>query len=209
MSLKTLTVVALAAGTLGLCSAAYADSSTGFYVGGQAGYGNPDYDVSNSNVPNVSFSKDEGGLAGRAYVGYQFNQYFGVETGYTLFSDNTYKFSGPGGSANLKFETQQWDILAKAGMPFGCSGFRGDIKAGAAYVMSKLNATDFSGSDSDNSWNPAAGASLTYNFNKNFAVDVSYLHTFGSSSSIRNHFKNDNFSPNTNLTTLGVSYLFA
>lgn len=205
MSLKTLSVIALAAGTLGLCSAAYADSSTGFYVGGQAGYGNANYDVSGAS------STDEGGLAGRAYVGYQFNQFFGLETGFTQFSDNTYKFNFPPVfNGEIKAKTQQWDILAKAGMPFGCSGFRGDIKAGAAYVMSDVDVSgDLHGSDSDNTWNPAAGASLSYNFNRNFAIDVSYLHTFGSSSTIRRQFNNENVSPDTDLVTLGVSYLFA
>lgn len=208
MRFKTLSVVALAAGALGLCSAAYA--SQGFYIGGQAGYGQADYDVSNPNIPGVSLSKDEDGIAGRAYVGYQFNQYFGVETGYTKFSDSTYKYKAFGQTiAEVKAKTQQWDVLAKAGMPFGCSGFRGDIKAGAAYVMSDFDASAVGfgkNSDSENNWDPAAGASLTYNFNKNFAVDVSYLHTFGSGSS--NH-GNGNTNPDTNLATVGVSYLFA
>lgn len=196
MSLKTLSVIALAAGALGLCSSAYA--SNGFYVGGQAGYGNAGYDTTGTS------STDEGGFAGRAYAGFQFNRYFGLESGYTWFSDNTYKFLGD--TLKVTTKTDQWDILAKAGMPFGCTGFRGDIKAGAAYVMTDAD-TDFLGSevasDSDNKWEPAAGASISYNFNKNFAADISYLHAFGSSDD--NNFNK----PDTDLATLGVSYLFA
>jgi opacity protein-like surface antigen len=217
---KKILVAVGALSTVGFSSMAYADDSmgyynyAGFYVGAQAGYGNPDYgnDLKKIFQTAPNYSTKEGGLAGRAYLGYQFNDYFGLEAGYTLFSNNTYEGSDQfGNRIKLTVKTQQADILGKLGMPFGDSGFRGDLKAGAAYVRtsvdatasgidSNLNTISQSGSGSQNRWDPAAGAAISYNFTQNFAMDVSYLHAFGSG---------DTDSPNTDLVTIGVSYLFA
>jgi opacity protein-like surface antigen len=217
MNLKILSAVLVALGTTTLATTSYAancDTGAGFYIGGQAGYGKADYGLSDA-FKHTGIKKDEGGFSGRGYAGYQINQYFGIETGYTYFSDNTYKFSGVDTFNNpingkLTYQTQQWDILAKVGTPFENSGFRGDIKAGAAYVMSKADANISSSSpyfpsvkisESNNKLEPAAGASVGYNFNQNFAMDVSYLHAFGSG--------NKSDAPSTDLVTLGVSYRFA
>ncbi len=222
MNIKPLTIAAIAAGALTVCSMAYADQfnngfiPAGFYAGLQGGYGETDYGDNFLHAFNAANgSVDEDGIAGRGYVGYQFNPYIGVESGYTRFSDNTYRinYSDSAGNAahvDTKFETQQVDALLKVGMPFGCSGFRGDLKGGAAYIMSDASA-DVSASSSSQSAAetvsksedtlvPAAGASLSYNFNKNLAADVSYLHAFGKS-------KLD--SPSTDFVSLGLSYHFA
>src|SRR5579872_1145391 len=199
MSLKTLSLAALAAGTLGLCSTAYA--AHGIYVGGQVGYGNANFGSSdddwNASISDNHNNSSDDGIAGRVYAGYQFNQYFGVETGYDMFSDSGRRDS----NSDTKLRTQQWDLLGKVGLPVGyCTGFRADIKAGAAYSFGN-DRDDWGDDDSNNNdINPAAGASISYNFNKNFAADVSYLHVFGSDHSN---------SPNTDLATVGVSYLFA
>jgi hypothetical protein len=215
MNFRKLSVVLIALSTIGLSSAAYADSdcSSGFYIGGQLGYGNVDY----GNVVTDTFTEDfgdtpqalgltvtknvkESGFAGRVYGGYQINQYFGAEAGYTRFTNNTYKATATDSSGAMaaildtSVKTQQIDILGKIGTPFGNSGFRADLKAGPVYVKSS------GGSSSENNWDPAAGASFAYNFTQSFAMDVSYLHAFGSGSIS---------SPNTDLATLGVSYLFA
>lgn len=202
MRIKTFTAIVLAASTIGLCSAAYADQ--GFYVGGQAGYGSADY---GSAASIGASTKTDDGIAGRIYAGYQFNPFFGLETGYTQFSDNKYKFKDTiFGDFNETIDTSEWDILAKAGMPFGCTGFRGDIKAGGAYVMASAHALGLS--ESHDRFAPVAGASVSYNFNKNLAADVSYLHTFGSDSDL--HLgQSGNGTPDTNLVTVGISYLFA
>jgi hypothetical protein len=216
--------------TTSVCSAAYADCSTGFYIGGQAGFGSPSYNTylqdqlaqsTQKNGFKTQKSYKEGGAAGRLYAGYQFNQYFGAETGFTMFADNTYKISssdsyGDSFSFKTTYKTEQWDILAKAGTPFGNSGFRADIRAGAAYLYSRQNVnfnlhdsytnTNIivnSGNSSGHKWVPAAGASMGYNFTQDFAMDIAYLHGFGPSGN------NSAVPKSTDLATLGISYLFA
>jgi OmpA-like transmembrane domain len=203
-------LVAIAAmGTLGLSLPSFASHNgscptgcPGIYVGAQLGWGNVDYKNASAFFDTDVASED--GLAGRVYLGYQFNQYLGLETGFAAFSTQDIP-------ADLgKIKTTQWDLLARVGMPFGDSGFRGDVKLGAAYVFAdyetSANAVVAGFSDvSSDEIKPIAGASLTYNFCSNVSVDLSYLHGFGHSNS--NNF-DDHWAPNTDLVTLGVSYLF-
>jgi len=202
MGIKTLSAFAIAGAAL-VCSPVYADSLTGVYVGGQVGYGA----VSNNN--HWWSDNNDDGFAGRPYIGYQFNQYFGIETGYTFFSENKNTWSNSWGvDITRKDRVEQWDILLKAGMPFGNSGFRGDIKVGAADVMPNTD-WSWSGNSSwnsswgtrdhdDDQWDAAAGVGVSYFLNKNVALDISYLHAFGS----------DNCNPDTDLVTFGVAYYF-
>jgi OmpA-OmpF porin, OOP family len=220
MSVKTLSVALVTLGTLSLCSAAFADQNDGhgIYIGGQVGYGKAGYgsDIRDFFKSAPNSNTDEGGIAGRGYVGYQFNQYIGIETGYTIFSDHTYKgydsYNGYGLSVEDKLKTDAWDILGKVGMPFGNSGFSGNVKAGVAYIMAKSelsassSGTTVSVSDETNAWKPVAGAGVAYNFNKNLAVDVSYLHYFGSNSHL---FDRNISAPNADFVGVGISYRFA
>jgi OOP family OmpA-OmpF porin len=224
ISKKILVLVGALSG-VSFSSMAFADDMgyynyAGFYVGAQAGYGNADYgsDIKKAFQQAPNYSTKEAGIAGCAYIGYQFNDYFGLEAGYTLFSNNTYEGSIPPLlSTSIKLKTQQVDLLGKIGIPFGDSGFRGDLKAGAAYVRSTLDVPTSSNlfgvststSQSQNNWDPAAGLSIAYNFNQNFAIDLSYLHAFGSGDIKKDSSGNLDISPNTDLITIGVSYLFA
>lgn len=181
----------------------------GIYIGAQAGWGHVNYkDLSSAVADVVGFSvdsADKDGVAGRAYLGYQFNQYLGLETGFAAFSE----VDVPSDFGDI--QTMQWDLLLRVGMPFGDSGFRGDVKAGAAYIFSRYDASNNAESfglddEHTNKIKPAAGASLSYTFCSNFSIDASYLHAFGN-----NHndwAEGDRGVPSTDLVTIGVSYLF-
>lgn len=214
-------VALAAAGMLSLSAPSFAQA--GVYVGGQLGYGHTDYglDVTFVNTATNEFininSGDENGIAGRIYLGYQFNCYFGVEVGAALFSNTDLnvngRIDGQTGSVNLgDIETSQYDLLLKVGTPFGCSGFRGDIKLGIADVVtsfeSNFNINGEHIDDSDSNVNFALGASISYNLNRQVALDVSWLHTFGNTPDNNNFNENRDWSPNTDLVTFGVSYTF-
>ncbi|MDQ2994055.1 MAG: outer membrane beta-barrel protein [Pseudomonadota bacterium] len=188
----------------------------GVYVGGQLGWGHVDYSdlsdfrlVFDSDLLEDDSSND--GIAGRAYLGYQFNSYFGAEIGWGIFSDVNIPFTG------LDLSTQQVDLLLKVGTPFGCSGFRGDIKFGIADVFWDLNhdASDtvIFESDNDSNINFALGASVSYSLSRQVSVDLSYLHVFGDHGDgffldLDSNRITNNGSPDTDLVTLGVSYTF-
>lgn len=209
-----LLVALAAAGALSLSVPTFAHA--GVYVGGQLGWGQTDYglnfdnfefvdDVFNGNI------RDESGVAGRIYLGYQFNSYVGLEIGAALFSDSEFYITNNTTlEGRVDINTSQYDLLLKVGAPFGCSGFRGDIKLGIADVVTGVDhgGWDRWDTDDNNEINFALGASLSYNINRCVAVDVSWLHTFGNNGNSNNFDTNRDFSPDTDLVTLGVSYTF-
>jgi opacity protein-like surface antigen len=194
---KLLTTLA-AVSTLGLSLSTFAlGDRSGIYLGAQAGYTRSHYDL--DDFLHKDFKKDE--LAGRAYLGYQLNQYLGLETGFTMLAgtDLPHHFGD--------VRSTHWDLLLKAGAPLGDSGFRADLKAGGAHVMWKFDANDVAksvGLDDVSKWKirPVAGASLSYNINRNIAIDASYLHVFGDPS--RSSFG----PPTVDLAMLGASFIF-
>ena len=214
--------------------AGYANCScSGVYIGGQLGWGQVDHKHRHhwseeiSGFDHSHHNNNEDGLAGRAYLGYQFNQYIGLETGFAGFSTDDPSYGHDHDrqehhhhhSDGWKVRTTQWDLLARLGSPFGDSGWRGDVKLGAAGVFIDnddhfhIHDRQESHHGHDNTqWGPAAGASLTYNFNRCVAMDLSYLHVFGD---LDHHHHHDDVNDyhytnesNTDLVTIGVSYLF-
>lgn len=169
---------------------------SGIYLGLQGGYSHTNYDL--GTFFDKHFSDDE--IAGRGYIGVQFNQNFGLESGFTMLTrDKLPKHFGD-------VKTTHWDLLLKAGLPFGNSGFRGDIKGGGVHIMSKFDANDIANSvglHDVTRWKirPIGGASLSYNINSNIAVDLTYFHIFGEP-------KKKSFNtPTSDLAMIGVSFL--
>ncbi|MFA6409254.1 MAG: outer membrane beta-barrel protein [Gammaproteobacteria bacterium] len=215
-----------------------AASNSGFYVGAQAGLGRIDEgngykDAADwiFNLPGyTSVSKDtsQGGFAGRLLVGYSFNQYFGLETGYTFLPNNKYNAEyNLGGildvKENVKFKTWTWDLLAKATYPINDSW---DVyaKLGAAYVKAtssgEADLTQSGAATEVESYNfsqsairPAYGLGVTYKFNPNWAMDLAWTGTYGKSRTSFNSStgisNKDSVIPTTNTIMLGVIYKFA
>ena len=78
-----LSTVALFIATGELANAA----SPGAYIGGGAG-------LSGSEAVSDAQMLKDSGLGGRAFVGYNFNRYFGVEGSYSTFFKTTYTARG-------------------------------------------------------------------------------------------------------------------
>jgi hypothetical protein len=219
MKMMKLSVICAA---VGFCSTAVAfpytndyysqNCGTGFYAGAGVGYGQADYGtrVKDSYNAYPIHSNDEDDIAGRAYLGYQITPVFGLEAGYSLFSDNVYKGQTTGGvtTSKTRLTTQTIDLLATLGTPLVFHGFGLTLKGGAAYEMSDYHHSG-NGSDagvaprdrSNDRFAPAAGASIIYKFpNTAMAGDISYLHIFAPATTT---------SPETDLVTVGLSYRFA
>lgn len=192
-------LIALAAmSSLSLSIPTFAEyGPTGVYVGGQFGYGSTRYD----RAKFMGIDSSEDGAAGRVYIGNQFSPYVALELGGTIFSyadlDKDY--------GDIK--TLSLDLLFRVGLPIYCSGFRADIKAGATTIFTDLDPTPAGKKFGLTKFNqietkPIVGASVNYFITPNIAVDLSYLHVFGTPKS-----ENHN-APNIDLATVGISYLF-
>lgn len=153
---------------------------------------------------------------GRVYLGWDFNQYFGIETGLSGFSNTSDKLEATflnGRQFNEKFtyETYAWDIFGKASLPFSPS-FSAYAKLGAAYVNYKIKKETtgvLDQSRTNSAFRPAGGLGINYNFSDNFGMDLSWLCILGKSktSYVRPMVRNlDSVIPTTNSFLLGIHY---
>ena len=200
---RNLLIALAASSAVGLSLPTFAhNASAGVYIGGQLGWGEANHEnhdrhhseetVRQTERHHHNNHKTQDGFAGRAYLGYQFNQYVGLETGAAgISSDNGshHHHHNDGNESGArdsdshddwKVKTWEWDLLARFGTPFGDSCFRGDVKVGAAAVFVSNNNHGHHGhhDNDDAKFGPAAGAGISYNFTQNVAMDVSYLSRF-------------------------------
>lgn len=214
MSKKILICALAAAAAIGTTSAAYAFDTTGsgFYIGGDLGYGNTNWKDFDSNVSlsvdgtvlysdTINFKGD--GVAGRLYTGYDINRFLGVETGVTFFprtdmKENITDYFNGNSSSEEKFDTYGFDLLGKITVPV-CNQLGLFAKAGPGYLH--YNFSDVSGN---------SGVDLVYGFGANYYItpnviaNASFLRYSGDYNS---HSSDQH--PNADLYGLGLSYKFA
>jgi OmpA-OmpF porin, OOP family len=160
--------IMLGVAALGLSTLVVANSyaaTSGYYLGGQVGYGNVHQaDISENNMTVLmaaglqtnrftvsSFGNNgkDSGVAGRLFAGYQFNPNWAAELGWSKFSNFTSSASltaidrrfgslNPVATASAKgtVKTDAVDLVAKGIYPI-TNGVNVYGKLGAAYVMSR------------------------------------------------------------------------
>lgn len=223
---------------LGVSSLAYASNAPGPYIGGQLGWGDTHNSLGelpgNSAVKEdvnafnaipwssstSSTSSNSDGLAGRLFIGYQFNPNWAAEFGYAQFRDanikgnytgNLYGFDTVNYSYKGIAKTHAFDLLGKGILPLN-GGFSVFGKLGIAYVQQTTRLNEYL-SDTDNilgprstnnpskhnnRFMPVAGVGVSYDITPNVPVDLSWLHYQKVGGSI----------PNADLLSLGIAYKF-
>lgn len=210
-----------------LCSSAFATTNNGFYIGGQVGYGSNNSSASSLNAASIPVqigntqttlsglstpSVDNDGIAGRAFLGYQFNKYLSLEGGYTQYSDTTVNnVYGVHGNNNSLFEGAI-DGVVKGSIPI-TNRFSVYAKGGAAYVMTQNLGTDgttylvtpASGATYLNNYNtqnidefrPTYGVGATFDITQRLSTDISWSQIVGGSNV-----------PTTNFAGVGLAFHF-
>ncbi len=189
-------------------------NGAGFVLGAQAGYADTHWNnpYNSSDVAAInrainslgirgSLDTTDTGFAGRLYVGYDFNNYFGTELGYIYLPKAKVKF---GGTELYSIKNYAVDLFGKLSMPIA-NGFGVYAKAGAAYFKSTAG-------DDDDSLNlltgsashvgPAYGVGLFYQITPQFAADLSWTRYSG-----EGKWDND-YQPNPDVFMFGLSYKF-
>jgi opacity protein-like surface antigen len=171
----------------------------GPYIGGQLGYANENYSRNQYNPPLSATSVDSKGFAGRLYAGYDINQYFAAELGYSYLPQVKYK-NVAGSNNNVTFHQQMVDLTAKGTAPLN-DQFAVYGKAGAAYVHRgsfdyKQSGVNFSQAALTKVV-PTVGAGVKYNITPHTFADVSYSY----------YFKSGDL-PATNFYGVGLGYKF-
>ena len=117
----------------------------------------------------------------RIFVGYQVNQYIGVEGGYTYFSQIGYNndVNGVETCSDPHVQVQTFDVLVKGIVPIGNLGLY--AKAGPVVTYAKTSEAlnpEPTGSCNDSTYEtnvrPEFGAGISYDLSQNWVVDVSW-----------------------------------
>lgn len=127
----------------GISVAANADN-TGMYIYGDIGQaletlpqGQINSVFTSMGVTNIVSTTNSNPFAYKLQVGYQFNQFWAIEAGYTAVND--LRYSGTGnygsipGSATGAENSNIWDLVAAGTLPFG-AGFSGTGRLGVSSV---------------------------------------------------------------------------
>lgn len=245
-NMKMLAASAVAATSV-LTTAAYAAYPTieepvaadhsGFYVGGDIGWGQQNLSSGRRDEPTVLDGAgvvtnpgtagnrvrlkggSEDGIAGRIFIGYNVNEFFGVELGGAAWSQADYNGNiyDPTdttflGKARGNQNTWDIDLLAKVTYPFE-NGFKVFAKGGGAYVWSNtdisrntmaINAplTRAKADSSESELRPEAAVGIGYNIDDNWSVNAQYAYIWGNND---NPLKGGTI-PDLQQATIGVQY---
>lgn len=160
--------------------------------------------------------KELGGLGGRIFAGYNFNQNLGLEVGYAKYANSKYSASAAGfNSASIDHKLSAVDLVAKGYIPLG-SNFNVYGLAGAAYVNHTVDYKPGNISLADGV-TAKAGSTKTHKIRPKYGVGVSYdipeahITTALELSRIQgsgNAKKNANALPSSDMLALTVAYNF-
>ena len=180
-------------------------SATGFYVGGAVGQAKfTNFSQACGNVTNlgaVVSDCDNKGFAWKAYGGYQFIRYFGVEVGYADFGKARAKVTSPG-AGDVDFKTRAGFAEAVVTVPI-IHHLSFVAKGGAVRWNTKLNYDASAGlgvpSQSDSGWGSVLGAGFEYMFTPAFGMRAEY--------EFYNSIGNDQTTGKTNIQVLSINGL--
>ncbi len=138
-----------------VAGATYA-AEPGFYIGGSAGQTFIDDQIDNTNI-------DDDDTGWKAFVGYQFLPWLGVEAGYVDFgsfsSDDLFENT----NFNADVDVTGWDGFLVGTLPVGPVDLF--AKVGAIDLETEVNTRNF-GTESDNDTQLAYGVGAAYNFGR-------------------------------------------
>ncbi|TAL64962.1 MAG: porin family protein [Legionella sp.] len=182
--------------TLLLGSTAIHAGNQGLYVGGGIGLGS-------LKPPSSLYVDREAGFGGRAFLGYNFNQYFGLETDYAAIGSRKYTSSFfP--NTTTKYSLDAISLVGKVYLPLADDSPLSiyGLVGGAQMRDKYSNNGWFSRAINNTAYVPTAGLGLNYDFSQRFSAGVE-LSGYGK--------KNDANSynlPYSALGTLSLGYRF-
>ena len=201
-------------------------NGAGFLGGLQAGYGNTHWSIDQNNV-NLTESPDtildpnsvsNDGIAARVYVGYDFNYYFGIESGYTYLpqvsASGVQIQNRTAEEVEGKISNYTIDLLAKVMFP-ATDKFGVYVKGGGAYYRSGASGfLFFSGDGEDdeslNNIGLALGLGIFYHIVPNLSADISWMRYYGSGDVFTTTQNPDGVTqPNPDAFLLGVFFKFS
>ncbi|MBU0745058.1 MAG: porin family protein [Gammaproteobacteria bacterium] len=140
-------------------------NDSGIYLGIEGGFGMTNW--KDRVEVSIQDTSNDSGVVGRAFLGYDINKYFALETGYTYFFNKAKLKTNGAETDNVK--TQAIDLMGKIKAPI-VDKFDLYAKLGANYLMSRKDNTK-----NRNNFNVAYGAGADYYITPNVVVDIEWL----------------------------------
>ncbi len=203
MIIKTIKRAGTVAAMFGLATIAHA-TGEGFYFGTMLGVTNLHGQQQTTTLPTtppttVTLRPDSSGVGIRIFMGGNFNNYAGMEGGFTYYSNGKYKTTVV--SNNIRTRAGSFDLLGKAMFPFADTGFSIFGKAGIVYFNANTKGSigGFSIDRTKTSTvRPELAAGVSYDLTARWVADFSY----------NTVLYNSTFVKNPSFIALGISYHF-
>lgn len=185
-------ITILSTSSFGLANSTLMDSTNfalGPYLGFQAGIGGMDTKKLSKETktafPDEHKQAIDNRAIGRISGGYSWVQDFfqyGLEIGFMAYEDNTYRLNNEGCAQHkYKYEGHTVDLLAVI-QYYLANNFSAIGKVGPAYVTQKFEQEIApKTSQSKHKLLPEVSIGISYGFNQNWSVDLTYSHIFGKS----------------------------
>jgi opacity protein-like surface antigen len=181
--------------------------------GGYVGFGLGGSRIESSNEDlltgdNLRNTRTRGGLGGRAFGGFNFNRYFGIEAGYARYAPSKYTTSSTVDSsyATLKDTMTAFDLVGKAYLPIQDSGFNLYALAGAARVNGEQKLTWGNSSmtvtetETAHKTRPIYGIGASYEVSEHVTTNLEFTHIQGTGKT--------SSTPSANMLTMNIAYNF-
>jgi opacity protein-like surface antigen len=164
---------------------------------GYVGAGIATVDHSFSLPGTVNGSGDGYKASGKLFGGYEFNQTWGVEAGYTDFRKSTQDYTLNGVPGRAESDGSSVYLAAKASTPLN-EQFSAYGKLGAAYNKRSLTTTTAAFNRDENKTEVYAGLGVQYNLSKQVALTAEY----------ERYGKSKDFGAKADVWTVGARYNF-
>jgi hypothetical protein len=129
----------------------------GLYIGASGGQTTVDQDASDFDYQGpTDFKVDDDDMGWKAYLGYNFVPWLGVEGGYVDFGSVSQSFNGN----DVDVDLTGWDTFLVGSLPLG--SFDMFAKVGAINLRTEMDSNNF-GSSSQNDMKLAYGVGVAYN----------------------------------------------
>lgn len=149
-----------------------------------------------------AYIEDDTNFGGRAFLGYNFNSYFGFEAGYAALGDNVYR-SPTNPNIGVDISMSAISAVAKLNLPLSNDSFNIYGAFGGAQVTAKyqiLNSNFPSQTETGVVGTGAIGCSYDLNKNLVASLDLSYFGEYAQNNVI--------FAPAATLGTFNLAYKF-
>lgn len=182
-------------------------ATPGAYVGLGAGASiirTPNIDL-DAKGTTYKTSQQRGGLGGRVFAGYNFNQYVGLETALATYAKSTYKLSGYGESFTTKDSLYALSLVGKGYLPLSDTGLSAYVLGGLAEVRNEIRLTGSTReSYNTSSLRPTYGLGLSYDTTSHVTTGLEVSRIQG-----KGNMKTDSHAiPTADMVSFNIGYNF-